>query len=219
MKVEVKRKRFAVKLVIVAVASFMIAIGVLWVINYSGSNFIEDDIVDPPTKPVVRETLTVVDGCQPHQITSRAYLMSIPAIGIENTCIENVGSSKKEVGQLDDPEDIWRFGWFKRSASPGVDGQGVYTCHSGYREYQALCDELPNLAEGAEIIVENSAGKKFSYEVVETRTTAREAVDMAEFQSVPSGYTQGISLMTCVGEWDSYYDTMQDRLTVRAVLK
>jgi sortase (surface protein transpeptidase) len=145
--------------------------------------------------------------------------MSIPSLGIENICIEGVGSGTKAAGQLDDPVDIWKFGWFKRSPAPGVDGQGVYTCHSGYSQYQALCDKLPSLAKNAEIIVENSTGKKFTYKVVEIKTTARESVDMDEFQSVPSGHKQGVSLMTCVGDWDAAANTLADRLTIRAAAK
>jgi hypothetical protein len=164
-------------------------------------------------------TPTVVEGCQPAAVTSRPYLMSIPALDIVNVCIEFVGSGKRAAGQLDDPADTWKFGWFKRSAAPGVDGQGVYTCHSGYGDRQSLCDNLSALSDGAEIILENARGKKFTYQIVEIKITPLQDVDMAEFQSVPAGHSQGISLMTCIGDWDNQLDTMKDRLTVRAVIK
>lgn len=197
-------------------------VGVSVVTNYFSLNAgnVSDGDIDT-IAPVISETYapTEVDGCRPNQITSRPYLVSIPAASIENACVESVGSGQEAAGQLDDPEDLWHFGWFKASPAPSTDGQGVYTCHSGYGGVPALCDGLTNLSIGAEIIVENSAGKKFHYEVVETKIIAREAVDMAEFQSVPEDSAQGFSLMTCVGAWDSQNNTMRERLIVRAVLQ
>jgi sortase (surface protein transpeptidase) len=148
--------------------------------------------------------------------------MSVPAFGLENICVESVGSGQKSAGQLDDPENLWNFGWFKGSPAPGVKGEGIYTCHSGREagtRKTLLCNELVELKNDDEIIVEVASGKKFTYLVREVKVVPYREVDMVEFQNTIPGYEQGLSLMSCTGTWMVAENTYDHRLTVRAVLK
>jgi sortase (surface protein transpeptidase) len=203
---------------LLAFFSFIITVVVLLALQgfQSPDKSDTDDLTPPPAFETY--TPTAVDNCQPSDFPGRPYLISIPSVDIHNVCIEEVSVGRKARGQLDDPVDIWQFGWYIGSPAPGTEGQSVFTCHSGYPPVRAICDNLVNLPENAYIVVEISTGQKFTYQVVEIKTLSRNAVDMTEFQSVPSGHTEGLSLMTCTGALDTTGETMVDRLTVRAVL-
>jgi hypothetical protein len=137
----------------------------------------------------------------------RPYLISISAAKVANACIEHTYVGEKAPGQLDDPKNKWNFGWFRASALPGAKGAGVYTCHDGNGNLQniipAICNSLNKLKIGDQIIVENSAGQKFTYKVVHAISTPVKQVNMQQFQSVYNNAARGLSIMACDGRYDS----------------
>lgn len=160
---------------------------------------------------------TPSDLCSPSEDESQPYLVTISHIGIENVCIEPVGVGKD--GTLGDPNDFSMMGWYTNSAVPTNVGAGLYTCHKSFSsvpEKRALCDQLDEVVEGAEIIVEISSGQKFTYYVDQVKTSLLSEVNMAEFQDVFGEASHGINLMTCAGNWDTKIGDATHRLMVWA---
>jgi LPXTG-site transpeptidase (sortase) family protein len=148
------------------------------------------------------------------------YLISIPAAGIENACLEMVGVKEDAPDQLGDPSDVMAMGYYIGSERPGDSGVGVYICHRSFATTVALCNDLPTVQAGDAIVLENAEGVKFNYKITEVETVARQSVDMADFLTqVSRAAEQGVNLVTCVGSWDAANQTGTHRLIVKAILE
>jgi LPXTG-site transpeptidase (sortase) family protein len=202
------------------VAAFGLAWGATAWLNHSEPpQFLTETIQTKPTQIAdAPPTPTETERCKPDANANKPYLVSIPAVGIENACIETTGKGKKAKNQLDDPVDEKNFGWYKNSALPTSNGQGIYTCHFGPTVPTAICNNLHRVKVGDKITVEVGSGKKFVYTVRKTSQILLEKVDMIDFQTVADGAKRGISIMTCAGQYDSRRDTRVERLMVWATM-
>ncbi|MFV0485263.1 MAG: class F sortase [Candidatus Saccharimonadales bacterium] len=165
---------------------------------------------------VIEESISLENGskselpgggnCNRSANESQPYRISISAAGIKNACIEHTYVGEKAPGQLDDPKNKWNFGWYRASATPSIDGAGVYTCHDGNGNpaniIPSICNSLNKLKVGDEISVETSAGKTHTYSVVRATSVPVGQVDMKEFQNVWGGGKRGLSIMACDGRYD-----------------
>lgn len=147
--------------------------------------------------------------------------MSVPDLGMARTPVESLGL-KDGTNQIDDPHNIWNAAWYNGSVKPGVDGVGIYTCHTFFSP-GGLCDGFGDLPLGTEINIERGDGAIFSYEIIENLTmTKEEAIEyMATLFELPdiADVQQGIALVTCAGTYNIYSGVASHRTMVRAILK
>jgi hypothetical protein len=151
----------------------------------------------------------------------RPRYMTIPAIGMHNARVEALGLVA-DSDQLAAPDNIWNVGWYINSAKPGVNGTGLYDCHTFFNADGGLCDAMPNAAvSGTEITIERGDGAKLVYGVVENKTMTVEEAN--EYMSIllqpPAGAKQSISIITCSGKYNLQTQTSSHRTVIRAILK
>jgi hypothetical protein len=171
-----------------------------------------------PAKTTIRpiDTKTAADWSTPEDAPR---LLTIAGADIKNAPVEQL-DTKAGTNQFDDPHDPMHAGWYIRSAKPGQSGAGLYDCHSSFSSViGGLCTDLGLLQIGDEIKIERGDGKKFSYIVVEKEEVAASQIDMKKMLQVANGSEQGISIITCSGEYISATGDATHRLTIRAVLK
>lgn len=147
--------------------------------------------------------------------------MNIQSLNMTRARVESLGL-KANTNQIDDPHYIWDVAWYNKSAKPGSDGVGIYSCHTFFSP-GGLCDGLGNLPIGTEIKVERGDGVVLSYKIVENLTMTKEEANsyMAILFELPdvAGVRQAIAVITCAGNYDIYSGIASHRTMVRAILK
>lgn len=130
--------------------------------------------------------------------------------------IEQVGLDDKE--RMDVPKDFGNVGWYKLGYFPGERGSVVMAGHVDRKNGDpAVFAQIKTLENGDEITLEDSAGKNYTYVVVDKKTY--------EFDKVPLLKVFGandyrrMNLITCTGQFDTDSENYSDRLVVYAVQK
>ncbi len=136
----------------------------------------------------------------------------IPAIHVSKTRIMHLGTDKNY--QIISPANVNDAAWYDQSVKPGQIGASFI-----YGHYYGSFHNLGQLKVGDEIIIEIGNGKKFVYQVVNTKVYPVNKVDMAKVLSPQDPKIPGLSLMTCDGVPVKGTDTLSERLTVFANLK
>jgi hypothetical protein len=139
---------------------------------------------------------------------TQPYSISVPNLGLNDVCVEKLSTSAD--GSMTDPKNIWNFGWWTQSSQATTDGLGVYNCHTGFAGARALCNNLPKLAIGAEIIIKTASGQVETFYVrkVEAGLDANNgAENMQKFFTAFGGATRAINFMTCSGKWVGGHST------------
>lgn len=218
-KVNMRFKKLNEYFKVVPVAIFfalsIVSFFITQVMTFHNEEIAIEPVAEVEPEPVYEPTVS--ESCQPNEDKNQPYLVTISDVGIENVCIEQIGA--EEDGTLGDPDDFTKMGWYKSSATPLVEGAGIYTCHNSFSsnpEKKALCDRLNEITNDSEIVIEISSGQKFIYDVNRIETVLLSNVNMVEFQEVYSDKTYGISLMTCAGSWDTKIGDATHRLLVWA---
>lgn len=211
-----------------------VLVGLVVAIGYVMICWVFDDDFSPSSSNntntiVVKET--VVDFSIPspseeevNEWTVESYLpryMSVPSLNITNARVESLGL-KGDTNQIDDPYNVWNAAWYNESAQPGADGVGIYSCHTFFAP-GGLCDGFGELPLGTEITIERGDGAVFTYQIVENITMTKAEADdyMATLFELPNidNARQGISLITCAGEYDVNSGIASHRTMVRTILK
>lgn len=146
--------------------------------------------------------------------------LSIPSIGIYRSPIMQVGVNAR--GEMATPPYLYNVGWYTGSSLPGTNGVSVIDGHGGPYS-NAVFENLPSLAVGAEIIVEMGDGRIFNYYVADLANLpigdeANNYMNTA-FRSPQTG-RGSLTLITCTGDWvvRDNIRTYSHRLFVRALL-
>lgn len=146
--------------------------------------------------------------------------LSIPSIGIYRSPIMEVGINSR--GEMATPPYLYNVGWYTGSSLPGTNGVSVIDGHGGPYS-NAVFENLPSLAVGAEIIIEMGDGRVFNYYVADVANKAigEEANSYMTnaFRSPETG-RGSLTLITCTGDWvvRDNIRTYSHRLFVRALL-
>lgn len=145
--------------------------------------------------------------------------ISIPALSVQKARVVEVGLTKYNV--LDTPRNIADTAWYNKSALPG-NGSGavVIDGHNGGISKNGVFVNLGSLKRGDEIIVERGDGKKITYLVQENRTMSLQQANttgMKDMMQPVDPSHEGLSLITCAGNWVPRDKVFDKRVMVRAV--
>lgn len=140
-------------------------------------------------------------------------MLTIAKLGIHAT-IESIGVTSS--GAMDVPSSIWNAGWYIGSAQPGQPGAVFIDGHATSTR-GAIFGNLDTLVTGDQIEIERNDGKIIKYSVAKTTVVNREDVDMSEALKPYDDQKNGLTIMSCVGQWIAAENTMENRVLVYAV--
>lgn len=153
-----------------------------------------------------------VPGPQPRYI-------SIPSIGIDKVRVVSIGLTKNNM--LDTPKNINDTAWYKKSMTPGSgSGAVVIDGHNGGVTRDGVFAKLSDLTNGDEIIIERGDGQKFTYLVQTNKTMSLKEANstgMRDMMQSIDPTKEGLSLITCAGNWVPRDKVFDKRVMVRAI--
>ena len=144
--------------------------------------------------------------------------LSIPSLNIKNARIREVGIDAD--GRMGTPVNIFDTAWYNKSALPGSGaGAALVDGHNGGPTLDGVFKRLNELSEGATITIERGDGALFNYRVSEKRilTVAETDAYMPTLLTSVETGKEGLSLITCTGNWVKAGQTFDKRVTIRAV--
>ncbi|MBQ6130282.1 class F sortase [Candidatus Saccharibacteria bacterium] len=144
--------------------------------------------------------------------------LSIEKLGIKNARVLSMGVLTS--GELDTPNNIFDVGWYNASGTPGSGRTLLIDGHNGGPNVVGVFKYLNQLEKGDQLVVERGDGALFTYSVVENNEVPLDAADdymKTALTSAEPG-TEGLTLISCIGEWSQTRQTYLSRQFVRAVL-
>ena len=168
----------------------------------------------------VDETPVTLKQVESHTVpAAQPRYISLPSLGIDKARVMSVGLTKNNL--LDTPKNIADTAWFNKSAEPGSgSGAVVVDGHNGGVSRDGVFAKLSQLKQGDEIIIERGDGKKLTY-IVETNVTMslKEAntTGMKDMMQSVDQTKEGLSLITCAGNWVPRDKVFDKRVMVRAI--
>lgn len=163
-----------------------------------------------PTEEEVKEYTVAAD---------RPRYLSIEKLGISNARVLAMGVNAK--GALNTPANIFDVGWYNASGKPGQGRVMIIDGHNGGPHMYGVFKKLPDLVAGDIIKIERGDGAVFEYSVVENTTVSIDEADkyMNTLAKKPAiSDKEGLTLISCTGEWSQKQKTYLSRQFVRAVL-
>lgn len=163
-----------------------------------------------PTEEEVKEYTVAAD---------RPRYLSIEKLGISNARVLAMGVNAK--GALNTPANIFDVGWYNASGKPGQGRVMIIDGHNGGPHMYGVFKKLPDLVAGDIVKIERGDGAVFKYSVVENTTVSIDEADkyMNTLAKKPAiSDKEGLTLISCTGEWSQKQKTYLSRQFVRAVL-
>ncbi len=163
-----------------------------------------------PTEEEVKEYTVAAD---------RPRYLSIEKLGISNARVLAMGVNAK--GALNTPANIFDVGWYNASGKPGQGRVMIIDGHNGGPHMYGVFKKLPDLVAGDIVKIERGDGAIFEYSVVENTTVSIDEADkyMNTLAKKPAiSDKEGLTLISCTGEWSQKQKTYLSRQFVRAVL-
>lgn len=114
------------------------------------------------------------------------------------------------------PVNIYDAGWYTGSAEPGQPGAMVIDGHASGKTRQGLFAYLDTLTSSDIIKIERGDGAMLNYQVVRVDTVPLDEVDMAKAMRPYGDAAEGITLITCTGQWLEDGQTYDHRVLVYA---
>lgn len=147
--------------------------------------------------------------------------ISIPKLGISKARVQKVGLTPNNL--VDVPKNIHDTAWYDKSVTPGSGyGAVLIDGHNGGITKDGVFSKLGTLVSGDTITLERGDGKKFTYEVRENKSMtlveANESGMKAMMKSIDED-SEGLSLITCDGNWVPRIQQFDRRIMLRAVLE
>ncbi len=170
--------------------------------------------------PTVDETPVTAAQIDAHIVpAAQPRYISIPALDISKTRVVAVGLTPNRL--LDTPKNISDTAWFEKSALPG-EGSGavVIDGHNGGITRDGVFAKLSELKQNDEIIIERGDGKKITYQVETNETMSLEKANTTGMQDMMKSADpskQGLSIITCAGNWIPRDKVFDKRVMIRAV--
>ncbi len=143
--------------------------------------------------------------------------LSIEKLGIQNARVLSMGL--KSSGELNTPVNIFDVGWYNASGTPGSGRTLMIDGHNGGPNVVGVFKYLNKLFEGDLITIERGDGEIFTYKVVENKEVPLSESDEYMKTALTSAVhgVEGLTLISCVGEWSQTQQTYLSRQFVRAV--
>jgi LPXTG-site transpeptidase (sortase) family protein len=144
--------------------------------------------------------------------------LSIPSLGIDKVRVVSVGLTKTNM--LDTPKNINDTAWFDKSAKPGSGtGAVVIDGHNGGITKDGVFAKLSDVTKGDEIIIERGDGEKITYTVEINETMSLQQANTTGMKNMMVSTDlskEGLSLITCAGNWVPRDKVFDKRVMVRA---
>ena len=169
----------------------------------------EELIEEKPTEDVVRQYNVEPD---------RPRYLSIPKLDIYNARVLAMGVDAN--GALSTPRNIHDVGWYVDSGKPGLGKTMVIDGHNGGPRVHGVFKDLPRLVPGDQIVIERGDGEIFTYVVrknAEVPLSEANSYMATAMRSFEKG-VEGVTLITCSGEWSQTQGTFLSRQFVHATL-
>ena len=168
----------------------------------------------------VDETPVTEAQVKTHSVPSNhPRYISIPAIGVSQTRVFGVGVNKNNI--LDAPNNINDAVWYNKSATPGSGfGAVLIDAHNGGYTKDGVFVDLYKLAKGDEVQLERGDGKLMRYRVVSNDTMSLDDVNtygMKNMMMSVDANKEGLSLITCAGNYVPRLGQFDKRVMIRAV--
>ena len=118
-------------------------------------------------------------------------------------------------GVMQDPKGPEEVAWYNFSAQPGWGGNAVFAGHVDYRNYgAAVFWDLRKLVLGDEIKLRLTDGTSYTYKV--TSTVEYKADEAPVQEIVGPTEKESVTIITCIGTFNSSTREYDKRLVVRA---
>ncbi|RYX78840.1 class F sortase [bacterium] len=171
--------------------------------------------------PTIDETPITPAQVDAHAVpASHPRYISMPSLGIDKARVVSVGLTKQNL--LDTPKNIADTAWFEKSATPGMGaGAVVIDGHNGGITRDGVFAKLASLNNGDVITIERGDGKKISYAVAENKTMSLQDANTKGMKDMMNSIDlnkEGLSLITCAGNWVPRDKVFDKRVMVRAVI-
>lgn len=162
-------------------------------------------------------TASQVETPQPTAPTPTLAPAPKPAPAYDKVSIASIGLSARFVtvgltstNAIDTHPSL--VGWWNGSARPGSPGAVFLDGHN-----PGVFSKLPSVKEGAQITLTKASGESFTYTVVHIETVMLAGINMYAALSTYGGASEGLNLMTCVGQYNANAGTTDQRLVVYAI--
>lgn len=172
--------------------------------------------------PTIDERPVIADQVASYTVpaTHPRYL-SIESLGIEKVRVMSVGLTKNNV--LDTPKNINDTAWYNKSVTPGSgSGAVVIDGHNGGITKDGVFAKLAELKIGSDITIQRGDKKQLTYVVKSNETMSLQKANttgMRDMMQSIDPTKEGLSLITCAGNWVPRDKVFDKRVMVRAVLK
>lgn len=142
--------------------------------------------------------------------------ITIKSIGVD-AYIQNVGVDQNN--EVAVPNNIHIAGWFNQSARPGESGYSVIDGHiDGVTQRTGVFAKLPDVSEGAEIVIEFGNGTQKVFRVFEVTELSANDAPARLFSISPDKNQRQLNLITCVGNYDKKTKRYDKRYIVASEL-
>lgn len=225
-KLKINRASFEkilIALILLVLAVFFIKTGVWEYYYYSGkegSTRATVQTVDSETEAAEVDETPVTDAQITEWVVAADHprYLSIEKLGVKNARVRPMGLRAN--GELDTPYSIFDVGWYTSSSRPGYGGVIMIDGHNGGPNVEGVFKHIDQLYADDLITLERGDGAIFTYRVVENNTISLEDADAYMKTALTSAIPgdEGLTLITCIGEWSQVRQTYLSRQFVRAVL-
>jgi sortase A len=138
--------------------------------------------------------------------------INIPAIGLTKTRIIQLGLLSN--GSIAVPDNIYDTGWYNGSAKPGQNGAMFIYGHVSSWTANGVFYNLKKLKPGDTITIIRGDNTSYTYQVVQTKVYAYNAVPMNTVLAPVNSSKPGLNLMTCTGQVIKGTSEFNQRLVV-----
>lgn len=138
--------------------------------------------------------------------------LAIPSLGVDAPVVP-VGLEPS--GEMEVPPAT-EAGWYLHGPRPGsASGTAVIAAHVDYGGQRGVFFDLRSLQVGAEVTVDDAAGVRRRFVVVERYQVDKDELPIE--QIFVAGGAPGLTLITCGGTFDRGVRSYRDNIVVRAV--
>lgn len=137
---------------------------------------------------------------------------------INSNNIRILRMSTDENGAIKTPKSIWDTGWYDGSAIPGEsNGASLIVGHVSGPTEGGIFYNLYRVIVGDEIEIEMGNGKVYTYQVVDKQDVPVGDINMNDYLISKDIDKQGLTIMTCSGEFNSATQQYENRLAIFAI--
>ena len=163
---------------------------------------------EPTRKTAEQKISYTVPADHPRQLI-------IDQLGVDANILP-MGTTKNNI--MEAPTSAWDVGWYSKSALPDSDsGSLIIDGHvNDTLGKPGIFADIALLKRNDIIIIEKGDRQRIDYSVISVEQQPLSDVDMNDLGRAPKGASEGVTLITCSGTYDTSTQTYTNRTIVRA---